>query len=246
MNVLAISRLLWRRRLFVGLGALAAVALGFAIGGPKPSASALARTRVVLDTPKSQLIDSAPRGADTLPWRAGLLTHLMTTEGVKQALAQRLGVPHDQVAVVDPTLTAPIVQASLPQNAAETAARNFEPYVLTVFMKDASVPIISIEAAAPDRGGAARLAEAAVAVFKSDASPAGTYRSPVSIEGTRERQGFVVEDVAPVRTRALATSQVPLKALAASVFVFVVWSACVALFPSVARRTRLRRRLRLT
>ena len=46
-------------------------------------------------------MNSAPGGADTLPWRASLLVHLMTTDATQRKLAQRLHVRPDEVVVID-------------------------------------------------------------------------------------------------------------------------------------------------
>src|SRR6266542_1863882 len=128
MEVLPVLRVLLRRRRLIGAGALVAIAVALAIGRPAPTSSAVARTRVALDTPASQLVKSAPAGADTLPWRASLLAHLMATEPAKGQIAQSLHVRRDQVAVVDVALSVPQIEASLPQSAAEAAAITYAPY----------------------------------------------------------------------------------------------------------------------
>ena len=240
MEILPVLRLIWRRRLPLAAGVFGAVAILVALGGTKPvtTPSAVAWTGVALDTPKSQLVDVAPSGADTLAWRASLLTHLMATESSTQELARRLGVGNDQVTVVDPALALPLVPTAMAQ-AAATASQTVAPYVLTVSVESDTLPVISIEAAAPHRADAERLADAAVAVLESQASPGGHFISQIVTGGKGfRRQAFVVEQVAPVRVKLLQATALPIKAIGASFFVFLVWSAGVLVLPGLSRRIR--------
>ena len=56
-----------------------------------------------------------------------------------------------QVAVVDPALATPLVATAMAQAAATASSHATAPYVLTVFVENDSLPVISIEAAAPSR-----------------------------------------------------------------------------------------------
>lgn len=236
MELVAFMRILWTHRRAVGLGFVAACAIGVGVGGSPSSSSGLAWSRLVLDTPRSQLIDSAPEGAETLPWRAALLAHLVASEPVKRQIAQQLGVRSDELLVVDPSLKVPEVSASLPKAAAEAAAISPRPYVLSVDVSNEVLPLISIEAAAPDRGRAVRLAEAAGGALRSEASPGGR----------RRLQPFVVEEAAPVRARTLTEGGAPVTAVAAAVMVFGLWCACVVVLPLLPQRARVLRRTQPT
>jgi hypothetical protein len=251
MELVSLLRVLWRRRLLLAAGAVLAVAAAVVVGGGTPSVSHIAWTRVQLDTPRSELVDSNPGGADTLSWRASLMTHLMLTEPVKHRLANALGVPEDQVAVVDPKLAMPLRGASLPKNAAEIAAINYAPYVLTTYLGVTALPMISIEAAAPDRASAVKLANAAVEIFKSQEQPVGTSLDDATATGPDPfkspgdafvLQGFVVNDIAPVRTKVLTTGAGPAMAIAAGVFVFGAWTFGVLVLHLLLRRGILIRR----
>jgi hypothetical protein len=92
-------------------------------------------------------------------------------------------------------------------------------------------PVITIEAGAPDRAGATRLAAAAVAVLESRASSGGDFKSAIKTGGGtgRKLQAFVVEDVAPVTVKRVVATALPTKAFAALVFVFLLWCAAGAL-----------------
>jgi hypothetical protein len=238
MEFLPLVRVIWRRRLWIAAGAILAVAIAVALGGSPPSSSAVAWTRVALDTPTSQLLKSAPNGADTLPWRASLLIRLMGTDSTQRELAGRLGVRPDQVTVVDTALDVPLVPASMPLRASEAASVAGAPYVLTVDLKTPALPLISIEAAAPGRAGAKRLAEAAVAVLESRSSQEGGYSSRIPTGGgaAAKFQPFLAEQVAPVRVKPVVASELPIAQLAAPVVFLALWWTGVLLLPALLRR----------
>ena len=242
MELLPLLRLIWRRRLLLGIGLVVAVALAFAIGGPPAGSSAVAWTRLALDTPTSQLVKSAPAGADTLTWRASLLVHQMNTDDVQRQLAGQLGVPPDQLMVVDPALATPEIPASLPTAASDAAAMTVAPYTLTVFTPSLYLPLIAIEAAAPDRAGAERLAAAASDVLESKSSlSAARYESMIKTGGppaTLER--YLVEQVAPIRTKPVSADVLPIKQIGAPLFLFALWAAGVLLLPLMLGRRRRR------
>src|ERR1700760_3279539 len=104
MDTVTILRELWSRRLLVlGVAALALVAgmlvlyqISFP---PKPRNYhvGVATTNILVDTPKSAVIDVSPvRGSDSLGPRANLLASLMAGGVVKQEIAQSAGLnPND-------------------------------------------------------------------------------------------------------------------------------------------------------
>ena len=138
MELLPLLRWVWRRRLVLVGALVASVAAFVALGGSRSSAtaSAVAWTQVTLDTPRSQLVAAAPAGAETLSWRASLLTHLMATDASTRELAQRLGVTQNELAVVDLSFAAPIVQTSMAVASAQAASLVPAPYSLGVFLPD--------------------------------------------------------------------------------------------------------------
>ena len=234
MELLPILRSLSRRRLILGVGLLAAILVLVGLGGTKPTtrSSPVAWTSVSLDTPKSQLVYVAPSGADTLPWRASLLTHLLATPTLTAELARKVGVAPDKIMVADPNLDVPLLETTPALDAEKAASTTAAPYVVTPFVKDSSLPVISIEAVGPDRAGAVRLAQAAVAVLQSQASPGGKFTSPVKTNAKVSRlQPFVVDQVAPIRAKVLTASKPPIKAIGGALFIFVIWCAGVVLVP---------------
>ncbi len=161
-----------------------------------------------------------------------------------------------QVIVVDPAFGVPLVPTAMAQAAATAASLGVAPYALTVFDENDSLPVISIEAAAPDRSHAQRLAEAAVAVLESQASPGGpvTFRSRAHLAPRRRNlhrgtdgkvsrlQAFVVGQIAPVRVKLLPATALPLQAIGVSFFMFLTWCAGVLLLPGLTRGLRSRGR----
>jgi hypothetical protein len=234
MEILHVLRTLWRRRIAVVLGVVAAVPVLIDGGRGAPSSGGVASTRVALDTPRSQLVNAAPAGADSLGWRASLLAHLVAADATKRMIASLAGIPPARVAVVDPTLAVPAVPASLPKGASEATAAATAPYVLSVYESDGSLPIIAIHAAAPDRAAAARLAGATATVLESESSPADTPAV----------QPFTVERVAPIHARTVVSGGGMVRAAAMAVFVVGAWCACVALGPRLSVRGPRRRRTR--
>jgi hypothetical protein len=64
----------------------------------------------------------------------------------------------------------------------------------------------------------------------------------VTDAGVLGRQQFVVDQVAPVQSKRLATTSLPLKAIGGAFFVFFAWCVAVVLAPRVRRSMRARRR----
>ena len=92
MELVAILRVLWRRRVAVLAGALLAVLVGFGMASP-PTRSGIAWSSVALDTRPSQLVARTPKGADTLSWRSSLVTHLATSTDARDRSRARPWAP---------------------------------------------------------------------------------------------------------------------------------------------------------
>src|SRR3954470_10706961 len=101
MNSVTILRNLWHRRMLVAVAGFVAFAAGwlFAFGPalsfpPKPRGYTVgvATANLLVDTPRSQVVDVAPKGSDTLAARANVLANLMVDGEVKDAIAKRAGV----------------------------------------------------------------------------------------------------------------------------------------------------------
>ena len=231
MELLAIPRVLWERRIVVALGMVLAVAVGLIAGrhGGAAGGTALGSTRMILDTPDSQLVEAAPNGATKLPQRAALLADAVSTAAGTALVAHAAGVPVAQLAVLGPAATTSVPQVSTPLVTAITAGATAprSPYVVDL-LADNMTPIISVAAYAPDRSRAGRLAAAAAGVLRS---------LLVKDDGSRTH-GFVLDTFAPVRTRQMpaASSHRRILMAAGALVVFVFWCACVAIATAATGR----------
>jgi hypothetical protein len=227
MEIAATLRMLWRRRLLVGVGVLAAAAVFLALEGGKSPQVSIASTGVVLDTPASQLVHGAPRGAETLAWRAGLLADLMASPPSAARIAREAGVNPRRLVVRDPSLANPSVAASLPRNAAEVAALTPEPYVVALRF-DQLVPVVYIEAAAPDRATAVRLAAAATRELEAAAPVADGAKEPP----------FVVESVGSVEVKEVGGGSKTVVAAALSLVLLLAWCGAMAVASALSAAWR--------
>ena len=103
MDTVTILRDLWRLRVFVAgmcvlalLGA-AAVALKLPSLESRRYEVGVATAQILVDTPSSQVVNVAPKGADTTAGRADLLATLMVNGGIKTTIAQLAGIQPNQI-----------------------------------------------------------------------------------------------------------------------------------------------------
>lgn len=240
MELLALLRLLWDRRMLVAIGIVLAVAVGLLAGRHRAAtgSSALGSTRMVLDTADSQLVEAAPNGATTLSIRAELLADALSTDKGTARVAQAAGVPVGQLAVLGPAATTSVPQVSTPLVTAITSVATAprSPYVVDL-LADGMTPIISVAAYAPDRSRARKLAAAA----------AGALQSLLVEEDGSGTHGFALRTFVPVQTKQMPTASSHRRILMAggAIFVFAFWCACVVLGTGVVRRARRRSATRL-
>ena len=103
-----------------------------------------------------------------------------------------------------------------------------EKYILTVRF-DEMLPMISLEAEAPDRGTAIRLITAA----KGAIDDAGT-----STQVGPQIQSLVVESAGPVRSKTIVNKPQPLLGVVLAILLFGIWSAGVAVIPRLVSAWR--------
>ena len=164
MDTVTILRELWRRRLYVVGVCLLALLAGAAVIQTKYEVG-VATAQILVDTPNSQVVEVAPKGYDTVGVRANLLASLMVDGAVKSAIAARAGLQPNQIVGVDNAANyASATSAPPPPVSTPSGPRAF---VLTTQVPTDSVgdelPIIQLDAQAPNSAEAARLAEAAIA-----------------------------------------------------------------------------------
>lgn len=237
MESVTILRELWRRRMAVGLVALAAILVGlllsFRPGLPPESRRydvGIATARVLVDTPQSQVIRVDPKGSETLGLRANVLANLMVEGTAKAAIAKRAGL--------EPGRLLGIAESELkPQTVSAKARRNPEINLIkTRVVSDLDgelLPIIEIETQAPDAARARALADASVTGLTDYLDTKAAADEEVD---ARKR----------LRVSGLGTAQATLSTrgptrvvtVAAAIFVFLAGCAAILLLSALARGWR--------
>jgi hypothetical protein len=166
-----ILRELWRFRISVCAAAITAVAVGwllaFGVSLPPKSRSykvGVATASVLVDTPRSQVVEVAPEGSETLGERANVLANLMVDGEIKDVIARRAGLPPKQlVATAGAGGAASTAEPATPLNARSHALTTSA----VVASDSADLPIIRVQTQAPDVSQAIKLANAAVTGLSS-------------------------------------------------------------------------------
>jgi hypothetical protein len=228
MELVPIMRLAWRRRSALGLGVVIAVAAGLLLArGHATPGQAVASTRLVLDTPVSQLVGAAPKGVDTLGWRTELLSDLTTTAPMRWQIARAAGVPMRQLAVINPLLDTPVLPTTLPRRAAKMAPGT-ERYALTV-LADGTLPMLALQGRAPSRAAARRLVAAAVTALKAAATrPAGAAGA----------QPVVAQSAGSILVESGSAGGRKKRAAVGFAAALVLWWGAVLIAPAVLARLR--------
>src|SRR4051794_124588 len=216
MELLAILRILWDRRVIVGLGGIVAVAVGRRAGqGAAAPPRAVGSMSMMLDTTDSQLVEAAAYGTDQLPKRAALLADGLTSDSATATIAREAGVPDGQLAVLGPSARQiPQVDTPLVSDVYAVASTASTPYVVNV-LADQITPIVKIDAQAPNGQKATRLIQASRSVL----------RSLLLRDDGEHSHGFVLDTVVPLRTKPApaASSHRRLMMAGAAVAVFGTW-----------------------
>lgn len=146
----------------------------------------VATTRILVDTPSSQVVDVSPKGSGLVALQANLLATIMVDGTIKSAIAHRVGVQPNQL--VGLTTAATESSASEPSTtgpAPVSAPSGPGAYVLTtqILTDNAgdALPIIQLSAQAPTATAATRLVNAATSSLSDYvASKAAAERIPHS------------------------------------------------------------------
>ena len=169
MDIPTILRDLWRLRIFVAVVCVFALLGAAAVKFKLPSLNSrqyqvgVASAHILIDTPNSQIVNVAPRGSATTAARADLLASLMIDGAIKATIAQQAGLHPSQLVGVTNAAVDPSVAGVAAAPAATPGPRAFvlTTQVLTNSAGD-ELPIIEVDAQAPNRAGAAKLANAAI------------------------------------------------------------------------------------
>jgi hypothetical protein len=234
MGFVALLRVLWKRRLAVLVGLVAAVAIavvGIKTKGP-PTSTSSASSRVLIDTPRSLVATAKAPGAQTIYPRARVIADLMATDSAEAAVARRAGLDPDEVVVLGPGAAAPPVVITAIAEQASEVVRPVAPYIVSVEVTP-GLPILSITATGADLDTAVALGEAAVATLPAVARAAPGGGQTVSVETLGEPN---------IGTKVSGGRK--MIAIAALLF-FGLWCvAVIALDRPLRRRRRRRARMR--
>jgi hypothetical protein len=234
MELVTILRELWRLRAIVAVIAALSILAGLAIAVRLPSLESrsynvgVATARILVDTPRSQVVEVAPKGSDMLGVRANLIANLMTEGVVKAAIAERAGIAPARLNGVAESAAEPMPAA---------APSPTQPYVLTTRVlatPDAvRLPIIEIETQAPDAAGAAGLAKAA-------ASGLSDYLdTKAAAEKVDDAQRLRVSGLGSPLAQDILRGDRRLLAAFAAIFLFLAGCAAVVITCSLVRGWRL-------
>jgi hypothetical protein len=235
MESIGILRVLWRRRIAVGLGALLALLIGVltssavSLSPPglqsRTTVSGFAQEHVLVNTPTSLLADARAKGAASIETRAVLLSDLLASNEARTRMARGAGLRPAEIGVVGLGTAAPDVVTPLAEQAIQ-ATQPHTPYLVTV-SEGPSLPILSVLATAPEEKAAARLAGAATATLASLAREAPTAGGDLKVERLGEEQ-----------TGSKVVGARKSKAAIAALLVFILWCTAVVVLDGFLRRRR--------
>jgi hypothetical protein len=233
MGFVALLRVLWKRRLTVIVGLVAAIAIGVVgikMKGP-PTATTSATSKVLIDTPSSLVATAKAPGALTIYSRARVVADLMATEAADAEIAERAGLEPSELAVLGPGAAAPPLVITAVAEQASEVVRPVAPYLVSIEVTPGQ-PILSITAIGADEATAIALGKAAVETLPTVAREAPGGGDSVNVE-TLGAQTIGIKTSGGRKTIALG----------AFVF-FVFWCIAVVAIDRPLRRRRSRIRLR--
>jgi hypothetical protein len=245
MELVAILRLLWRRRLLVIAAGLLALVIGvsmaYRLGLPPQSRQyqvGIASVTALVDTPSSQVVDlGGATGSDvqTLSGRASLLASLMTSSPIKDEIAAKAGVAPDELIAIAPASGGAAGAAATGESIGSLSPNDPRASILKASipqLESSQIPIISVRTQAPDAASAARLANDSIAVLQAHLqSVAGTDKVPVA-------RRVVVRQLGPARSATVSKGAGKLLAIAVTIIVFGFGCALIVGISALARGWR--------
>jgi hypothetical protein len=235
MQTVTILRELWRLRLLVVLTGIVAVVaalnVAYEISPSKVESRkysvGIATARILVDTPDSQVIEVAPEGSDATGVRANLLANLMVEGEIKAVIADRAGLRPSQLEGVSKTAADPNAAATPPDPRG---------YVLTTDVLTGQdgerLPIIEIEAQAPDSGKAAHLAQAAITGLRDHLD------TRAAAEHDRDADRLQLNPLGAPQARDVVRGPRLALAIGAGIFVFLAGCAAILGFFALVRAWR--------
>jgi hypothetical protein len=230
VETVTILRELWRRRLLVALVALVAIFVGLALtysfSLPPENRKyevGIANSRVLVDTPTSQVVQVAPKGSETLGPRASLIATLMVEGEVKAAIARRAGLPPRRLVAVS---QADIDTGSVPSSTLKDPDVNLLTTQVFASPEGDQLPIVEIEAQTPTVAGAAKLASAAVDGLRD------YLDSKAAAEEAEDRRRLMVAPLGDPQARLQERG--PSRVIAVGSALFILIGGCAAILGASA------------
>ena len=234
MQIVTILRELLRLRLLVLLtGIVAAIAAANVAYEISPSSVesrkysvGIATARILVDTPDSQVVEVAPEGSDVTGVRANLLANLMVEGEIKTVIAERAGLRPAQLEGISKTaLTSGGAMPPDPRG-----------YVLSTDVLSSQdgerLPIIEIEAQAPDAEKAAELADAAITGLHDHLD------SKAAEEQVSDAHRLQLNPLGAPQARDVVRGPGLMMAIVAGTFVFLAGCAAILAFFALVRAWR--------
>jgi uncharacterized lipoprotein YbaY len=236
VETVTILRELWRRRFLVAIVALVAIFVGLALtyrfSLPPESRKyevGLANSRVLVDTPASQVVQVDPRGSETLGTRASLIAALMVEGEVKAAIAERAGLPPKRLVAVS---QADIDSGSVPSSTLNDPDVNLLTTQVFASPEGDQLPIVEIEAQTPTVAGAANLAGAAASGLRD------YLDSKAAAENATDRRRLRVAPLGAPQARLEVRGPSRVIAVGSALFILVAGCAAIVGGSALARGWR--------
>jgi capsular polysaccharide biosynthesis protein len=237
MDLVNILRTLSRRRRLLILAGVVAIVLGltiafrFSLAPPKLESrkheEGTAVVRMLVDTPRSQVVDVNPQGSEYLGARANVLANVLVEGQIKTAIARNAGVPPRR-------LFAAAESATEPELTATSAEKHSHVLVTRVLNSDAGdqLPIIEIEAEAPRTKTAAALANGAVESLRSH------LESKATAEAVPEARRLFVVPLGAAQTSKVVRGAGPIVGFGAAVLIFGFFCGAILIASALANSWR--------
>jgi capsular polysaccharide biosynthesis protein len=232
VDSVTILRTLWRSRVLVAVVAVVAVlascALAFDPVPPKTKGYTvgIATARILIDTPRSQVVEVEPKGSETLGSRASVLANLMIDGQLEADIAKRAGL--------NPKKLIAVTQAAGGPETAPTLSRDSFSLTTGVLMNSdlAQLPIIKIETQAPTPQQAAKLANASVEALSD------YLDQKAATENIADARRLRVSGLGPAEVREAQRGPGMMMGLGIAIIVFVAGCTGILMLTALKRSWR--------
>jgi hypothetical protein len=229
-------RTLLRHRVLLAIGVLVATFVCLLISFQLPNLKSrnykigVATASILVDTPRSQVVDVNPLGINSVAATANLLAVVMTQGGVKASIAKNAGLQPSKLSTISASAAGP--QTSVPDSVARDPGAGI---LITNTLTNAAgnqLPVISIEAKAADANAAARLANAA------SSGLLGYLSSTAAAERIPQQARLRVTSMGAAEAQEETRGPSPILAVFVGFLVFGAFAGAILGFSALARAYR--------